>query len=425
MTSNNLIVRFLRILPAMLLVLVLLPACGGTEAGGPQTEQTAAPTELSANEPAATPVEEHTPGPDVIEEATPTETMAEESTPAMDQAGADAEPIQVVATFSILEDLVRNVGGERVNMTTMVPVGADAHTFEPSPADGVALVQADVIVEIGQEFETWLPRMYEASNSSARRVVVTEGIDLLRAGEHTDEPHDDHDHAAEATPDDHGHDHAGEATPDDHDHDHAAEATPDDHDHAAEATPDDHGHDHDHGEYDPHVWHDVNNAIIMVERIRDGLSAADPHHAAVYDENAAAYIEQLRVLDRWVVEQVETLPPERRKLVTAHDSFAYFARRYGFEIVGTALGSVSTEVADPSAREFVALVEQIRAAGVPAIFAEDVTSNALMERIAAEAGVEVAPTLYTDALGEPGSEGATYETMMRYNIETIVQALQG
>jgi ABC-type Zn uptake system ZnuABC Zn-binding protein ZnuA len=161
----------------------------------------------------------------------------------------------------------------------------------------------------------------------------------------------------------------------------------------------------------------------MVESIRDALVAADHDRAATYQANADAYLARLQSLDDFVVAEVAKLPEERRKLVTSHDTFAYFAARYGFEVVGTALGSVSTEGADPSASEIADLVDQIKAAGVPAIFAENVTNPALMESIADEAGVELAPTLYTDALGESGSDGDTYEKMVTANVTTIVTAL--
>jgi ABC-type Zn uptake system ZnuABC Zn-binding protein ZnuA len=162
----------------------------------------------------------------------------------------------------------------------------------------------------------------------------------------------------------------------------------------------------------------------VVEAIRDGLVKADPAHAQIYQANAETYLAQLKELDAWVRQEVETLPAERRKLVTAHDTFGYFAKAYDFEIVGSGLASFTTEATDPSAGEIAELVEQIKAVGVPAIFAENVTNPTLMERIASEAGVVVAPPLYTDALGEPGSEGNTYLKMMRYNVLTMVAALK-
>jgi len=286
------------------------------------------------------------------------------------QGSTASGKFKVVATTSILGDFVQNVGGDKVEVRTLVGAGGDAHTFEPSPADGVALAEAQLVFENGLEFETWLDDLHTASGSKAERVVVTEGLEPLAApeGEHAEE---------------------GE---------------------------------HERGEFDPHVWHDVTHAIGMVEKVRDALVKADPANAQTYQSNAEAYIAQLQELDAWVLEQVKALPEDRRRLVTSHDTFGYFAARYGFAIVGTALG-VSTEVADPSAGEIAKLVEDIKAASVPAIFAENVSNPKLMEQIANEAGVQLAPKLYTDALGAPGSDGETYLKMIRYNVTTIVTAL--
>jgi ABC-type Zn uptake system ZnuABC Zn-binding protein ZnuA len=280
---------------------------------------------------------------------------------------------RVVATHSVLGDLVKNVVGADVDVVTLVGPDGDAHTFEPTPADGVALADADVLFENGAGFETWLDKLYASSGSKARRVTVTEGLKLR-------EEEDDQDHARGGQPAAH--------------------------------------------EQDPHVWHDVRNAVHMEQVVRDRLVQVDPDHADKYRANAAASVGRLQALDRWVADTVGALPPARRKLVTSHDTFGYFADRYGFKIVGTALTSFSTEAADPSAAEFARLVESIKAAGVPAIFAENVHNPKLMERLAREAGVALAPPLYTDALGKPGSAGDTYEKMMRHNVTTIVDALK-
>ncbi|MBK9746018.1 MAG: zinc ABC transporter substrate-binding protein [Chloroflexi bacterium] len=182
-------------------------------------------------------------------------------------------------------------------------------------------------------------------------------------------------------------------------------------------------HAHEHGEFDPHIWHDPNNAVVMVENIRAALVAADAANADTYNANAEAYTAQLTELDAYIREQVATIPEANHIVVTSHDTFGYFGDEYGFEI-SSALESVSTEAADPSAGEIADLVEFIQAEGVPAIFAENVTNPDLMQRIADEAGVVLAPTLYTDALGQAGTPGATYLEMMRYNVDAITTALQ-
>lgn len=209
--------------------------------------------------------------------------------------------------------------------------------------------------------------------------------------------------------------HAGEHM---HEHDKEADHTHDE----AEAQADAHG--HMHGEFDPHTWMSPLNVIVMVENIRDALVAADPANADFYTANAVAYTEQLKQLDAEMRAQFDEIPVEHRKLVTTHELFGYFARDYGFELIGSALGAVTTEAADPGAGQIAALVEEIRAAGVPAIFVENVGNPALMERIAQEAGVTMAPPLYTHGLGSAGSGAEDYLGMMRTNMQIIVEALR-
>jgi zinc/manganese transport system substrate-binding protein len=299
--------------------------------------------------------------------------------PSFAQTPASGDPLQVVASFSILGDLVENVGGDAVEVTTLIGPGVDAHTYDPAPADLVVLSEADLVFENGLGFEPWLDQFFASTQPPGTRVVVTEGITPRAAGE--DAGHEGEELAA---------DDAGE-----------------------------------HGQFDPHVWHDVANAIVMVANIRDALVAADPARAELYEANAEAYVAELKALDVSIREQVRTLPEVGRKLVTSHDTFGYFADAYGFDVIGTALGSLSTEAGDPSAREIATLISEIEEAGVPAIFAENVANPDLMESLAAEAGVELAPPLYTDALGPPGSPAETYIGMMQSNMTTIVDALSG
>jgi len=278
--------------------------------------------------------------------------------------------LKVVATFSTLGDLVQNVGGDRIELKTLVGPGQDAHTFEPVPADAKSLADAPLIFENGLGFETWLDELYESSGSKAERIVVTDGLEPLKGEEH----------------------HEGEEA------------------------------ERGYGESDPHMWHDVANAIHMVKAIREALMKADAANAPLYQANADKYIAELQTLDAWVFDQVKTLPEDRRKLVTTHDTFGYFAARYGFEVIGTILPT-TTEGASPSAQEVDKLVDEVKAAGVPAVFAENVSSNTLLRQVADEAGVKVVASLYTDALGPAGSDGDTYIKMMRYNATTIVAEL--
>jgi zinc/manganese transport system substrate-binding protein len=358
----------------LLLLALLLVGCAAPAATPTAVPAAANPTPTTATAGTAATTPTTAPSPTV---AAPTATAATASVPAAAAAKPAVTPakrLSVVATFSILGDLVKSVGGDRVEVALLVGPGQDAHTFQPSPADGAKLARADLFFENGLGFEGWLEELYRASGSKARRVVVTEGIAAQKGGQAHAEGE-------------------GEAG-------------------------------HTHGEFDPHVWQDVRLASHMVGRIGEALAQADPAGAALYKGNAERYQQELRALDAWVVEQVQSLPEARRTLVTNHDSLGYFASRYGFAILGTAMGGVSTEASEPAAADLAKLIRRIKSAQVPAIFVENVANPKLMERIAREAGVAVAPPLYTDALGPPGSPVDSYPKMVRHNVSTIVAALR-
>jgi len=306
--------------------------------------------------------------------------------------------LKAVATFSIIADLVQNVAGEKIELLVLVGRETDSHEYEPTPSDAAKLADAQLIFENGLMFETWLDRLYEASGSRARRIVLSEGINPRPF---------DHEHGEE------GHEHGEEGHS--HEGDKAAG-----HGHG-EGKADDHA--HEHGEFDPHVWQDVRNAIQMVRNIAQALSEADPANADFYAANAQAYIATLEALDEEIVGLVEQLPEDRRRLVTSHEALGYFADRYGFKLVGTVLGTLSAEAREPSAQDIARLAEAIKAEGAKVIFLENVTNPQLVDRVAREAGVAIGPSLYTDALGAPGSPGATYVEMMRFNARAIVEAL--
>jgi zinc/manganese transport system substrate-binding protein len=283
--------------------------------------------------------------------------------PAREQA-TDNRPIRVVATYSILGDWVQTIGGDEIELTVLVGAEGDAHTYEPTPRDSVALAEADILFENGMGFEVWLERLFQASNSAARRVVVSESIkprELVVSESRT--------------------------------------------------------------EIDPHVWHLPENAKLMVEAIALALEKADPAHAAKYRDRQRSYVGQLNELDAWITQQAASIPAQRRKLVTTHDTFGYLADRYDFEVLSV-LGSVSSESSDPSAGQVAEIIERIRTLKIPAIFAENILNPKLTLKIAEEAGVKIVPTLYTDALGPAGSPGQDYLGLMRFNVKTIVEALQ-
>jgi zinc/manganese transport system substrate-binding protein len=288
---------------------------------------------------------------------------------------ASSKP-KIIVTFSVLADWTRNIAGEHYEVVSLVGPDGDAHTFEPTPQDLLMLSDAKLIIANGAGFEPWLDKPMQSSQTSARRVNVSEGMTLLTGG-------------CECCKHKKGEEHA---------------------------------HTHDE-ETDPHVWHEVGNAKFAIAKIRDALIQLDPDHGEVFQSNAAAYLTKLDALDRWILAEVATLPRDKRKLVTSHDTFGYFAKRYEFDVIGTAIGSFTTEAADPSAAEFAKLLRTIRDAKVKAIFCETMHNPKLMQRLASEAKVILAPALYTDALGPDGSPGATYEGMMRHNVATIVVGL--
>lgn len=301
-----------------------------------------------------------------------------------------AEKLEVVASFSILADMTRTVGGDRVAVTALVGPDGDAHVFSPTPRNAAMVAQADAIVVNGLGFEGWLDRLIKASGFEGTIITATADVTPLPAHR------GDGDHE-----EDHGDDHG--AAHDDDDEDEDAD-----------------GHGHHHGVADPHAWQDPGNAVLYVEAIAAGLSAADPDGAAVYEANAAAYRSQIEALDAEARALFDAVPADRRTVLTTHDAFAYLGRAYGLTFV--AAQGVSTE-AEASARDVAGLVRQIREAGVDAVFVENNTDNRMVERIADETGVPVGGRLYAGALSQADGSGSTYIAMMRHNIDALSRAL--
>jgi zinc/manganese transport system substrate-binding protein len=294
------------------------------------------------------------------------------------------DKLNVIASFSILGDIVQNVGGDRVEVTTLVGPDGDAHVFQPAPADAQAVAGADVIVANGLGFEGWMDRLVEASGTQAAIITASEGVTPIAFGE------EEHAHAE------------GE----DHDHDHAAEEA---------------GHEgHDHGSEDPHAWQSVANVQVYVSNIAAGLIAADPAGEAVYTENALAYLAELSGLDAEIKAAIVGIPEDRRTIVTSHDAFGYFAAAYGLTFV--APQGVSTE-AEASAQDVAALITQIRDAGIAAVFVENIADRRLLDQIATETGAAIGGTLYSDALSGPEGPAGTYLAMMHHNLSQLTAAL--
>ncbi|MGR2740780.1 metal ABC transporter solute-binding protein, Zn/Mn family [Billgrantia sp. Q4P2] len=330
-------------------------------------------------------------------------------------AAIAAERVQVVTSFSILADMVQNVGGEHVEVTPLVGPDSDTHVFSPSPRDARSLADADLVVFNGLLFEGWMERLIDSSDYRGPLVTATDGIDKLDYHGH------DHGHA-------HGHDdHEDDDDHDDHGHDDHDDHGHDDHDDHGHDDHDDHGHDdhdhddhdeHDHGDDDPHGWQDLAMGKIYVVNIRDGLIEADPDNEAAYRENAERYINELEATDAEIRELLGEVPSST-SVITGHDSFGYFANAYGIRFLSPV--GLSTE-AEPSAADMAQLIDVIRKQNVRALFHENMTSPAVINQLAEETGLEIAGTLYADALASEG-EASTYLGMMRHNAQVLHDAL--
>lgn len=334
-------------------------------------------------------------------------------------AAAQDAPLNVVATTTILADVAANVGGDLVTVTPLLPPNTDTHAYQFTPQDVTRVADADLLLTVGAGYEAFLGTLLESAGD-VPVVVASNGIEIIAPmGEHDheDDAHaedDDHAHEAEATEaaDDHA-DHAhlgvlGEdvvCEPHDHDEDHADE-----------------GDDHDHGACDPHIWLDPANVTAWAVNVAEAFAVADPANADTYRANANAYTEQLEALDGEIAALVDTLPEEARVLVTNHEFLGYFAHAYGFEVAATVLPGVSTN-AEPNPQELTALIDLIRAEGVPAVFAEVSANTQLAEVVGQEAGVTVVTDLYTEALSDANGPASTYIDYMRHNAQTIVDAL--
>jgi ABC-type Zn uptake system ZnuABC Zn-binding protein ZnuA len=289
---------------------------------------------------------------------------------------ASGEKLKVVATTTIMGDLVRNVGGDVIELTTMLPIGADTHTFAPTPQDVAAVADAHVVFMNGLHLEEFLEELLENAGGETPVVVLSANVETRHfeeMAEHSD------DEEGEKHNDEHGHAHEGA---------------------------------------DPHVWMTPANAIIMTHNIERALSELDPANAEIYKANAEAYEAQLEELDAWVKAQIETIPAEKRKLVTDHEVFGYYASRYGLEVVGAVIPGYSTN-AEPSAQELAQLQEAIEKFDTKAVFV-GTTANPVL---AQDTGIQLV-ALYTESLGEPGSGAETYLDFIRYNTTAIVEALK-
>ncbi len=332
------------------------------------------------------------------------------------------EPLPVVATFSILGDMVAQIGGEHIALTTLVGADGDSHVYQPTPQDARAVADAELLFMNGLEFEGWLERLAEAASFDGELVVATTGIEPIEFDGH--EGHDDHD-------DEHGdHDkHDDDDEHDDHDHDehddHGDDKDHDDHDHDKQDGHDGHedhaGHEgHDHGEFDPHAWQSLDAAIIYADNIAAGLAKIDPDNAGDYYANRASFVAQIEALEEEIHALMDAIPADKRTVVTSHDAFGYFGRDYNLEFLAPQGLSTNSEA---SAADVAALIEQIKEGGISAVFVESLTDSRLIEQIANETGAIIGGTLYPGALSGPEGPAPSYLHMMRHNAKTLSQAL--
>ncbi|QDD88383.1 metal ABC transporter substrate-binding protein [Pseudomonas oryzihabitans] len=280
-----------------------------------------------------------------------------------------AEPIKAVATFTVIADVVKQVGGDHVQVTSLVGPNGDPHAYEPTPADAQALKQADVVFMSGLHMEGWMDRLIKASGQARPPVILSEGIKTREMAEDED-GHDDHDH--------------------------------------------------EHG-VDPHVWNNPLNVVVYTRNVVKALSQIDPTDAAVYKANGDRYIAKLEALDRYAREQIAQVPKARRKVLTSHDAFGYFGDAYGVQFISP-LG-ISTE-AEASAQDVGKLIRQIKKEHVTTYFFENSNDPRLVQQIAKASGAQPGGELYVEALSPANGPAPTYADMFRYNVDTMVKAMK-
>jgi zinc/manganese transport system substrate-binding protein len=283
------------------------------------------------------------------------------------KAYAQAAKLKVIATFSILGDLVAAVGGDRIALTTLVKPGSDAHVYVTTVEDAKTVANADLLVSNGLQFEGWLKGLMQASASKAKLVEASAGIkpNAIKSAEHH--------------------------------------------------------HGHSHSKDDPHAWQAIENVKKYVATIRDALIARDAEGKASYEANAARYLAELDQLEKDIKTAIAAIPPLRRKVITSHDAFGYFQSTYGLEFIAPRGISTQTEA---SAKDAARIIQQIRREKIAAVFVEHLTDQRLMQQIAKETGAKIGGTLFSDTLSSSNGPAPTYISMMRHNIKVISEALQ-
>lgn len=303
------------------------------------------------------------------------------------------DKISVVTSFSILGDMVRQVGGEHVDVVTLVGPDGDTHAYEPAPADARKLKHAGLLIFNGLGLEGWLPRLVEASGFNGTQIIASDGIVPLKSEEAEGEHHDDDHEAA------------------DHIEEH----------HEVEQVQEGGGH-HEHGEFDPHAWQSLANGMVYVRNIVDALAKADPDHADTYQKRASAYTNRLSAFHEKLKADFAAIPETRRKVVTSHDAFGYFGKAYGVAFI--APEGVNTE-SEASAKDVAKIIDQIRTEKLSAIFVENISDERLIKQILRETNAKIGGQLYSDALSRPDGPASDYTSMFEYNASQLLGALTG
>lgn len=303
------------------------------------------------------------------------------------------DKIKVVSSFSILSDFVKRVGGDHVDLVTIVGVDGDAHVYEPKPDDAKAMAEAQLVVVNGLGFEGWFDRLVESSGYKGPLVKASDGIEPEKID-------DGLDHAHDAKKD--GHDHAEGGKKAKHDHDH--------------------GRGHDHGEFDPHAWQNAANAQVYVENIAEALCGIETSKCPEFMANAEGYTKELASLHGSIKTAIDALPEGSRTVITSHDAFGYFSHAYGITFL--APEGVSTE-SEASAKDVARLIEQIREDKASALFVENISDPRLIEQISRETGLKIGGALYSDALSAKDGPAPTYIEMMQYNTRLLTEAITG
>jgi zinc/manganese transport system substrate-binding protein len=277
-----------------------------------------------------------------------------------------AEPLPVVASFSILADLVKVVGGDRVNVTTLVGPNEDAHAFEPKPANAKAILGAKLLVMNGLNFEPWAPKLAKSANYKGTTLIASEGVQPRNM--------------------------SGESS-----------------------------RDHNKTETDPHAWQDPSNVVIYIKNIAKSLTEADPEGARSYKLNSEIYLRELTALDQFAKEQLALILQPKRQVITSHNAFGYFAARYQIKFLAPQGINADSE---PSAKEVALLIRQIKRDKIRAVFVENMSNPKLLAQITQDTGATLGPKLYVDALSGPTEPGATYLKMMRSNVTRLVDGMK-